>query len=175
MRATCVALLQGPRSGPGYVVLSHHHLIDPIRPTRRHITTSSHGDLLICDAFAVREGLGDPRVVPGFHRTFRPDMPTPKTPESSTSISSRQRCRRWPSPCSNWLGTPKPPQSVSRGRPISGLPLHTFATACQFACPPVWIRPVSRPSGAFTTRFPTGRSPFPLPVITTTVTGLLCW
>src|SRR5215831_14375441 len=37
------------------------------------------------------------------------------------------------------------------------------------------IRPVSQPSGTFTTRLPMGRSPFPLLVITTTATGLLCW
>jgi hypothetical protein len=37
----------GPRSGPGNVVLAHHHLIDPIRPTRGHSTTSSHGDLYV--------------------------------------------------------------------------------------------------------------------------------
>src|SRR5262249_37901344 len=54
----------GPRSGPGYVVLVHHHLIDPIRPTRGHTPTSP--PRLIWGAFAVRERLGDPRVVPGF-------------------------------------------------------------------------------------------------------------
>ena len=32
-----------------------------------------------------------------------------------------------------------------------------------------------QPSGAFTSRLSTGRSPFPLLDITTTVTGLLCW
>src|SRR5262249_3496117 len=31
---------RGPRSGPGYVVLVHHHLIGPMRPTRRHTATS---------------------------------------------------------------------------------------------------------------------------------------
>ena len=45
MRATYIALLQGPRSGPGYVVLAHHHLIDPIRPSRRHTAISPHGGL----------------------------------------------------------------------------------------------------------------------------------
>src|SRR5262249_18475929 len=33
---------------------------------------------LIRDAFAVRERLGDPRVVPGFRCSFRPDMPDGK-------------------------------------------------------------------------------------------------
>jgi hypothetical protein len=36
---------RGPRSGPGYVVPVHHRLTDPIRPTRRHIPTSSLCDL----------------------------------------------------------------------------------------------------------------------------------
>jgi hypothetical protein len=31
---------RGPRSGPGCVVPIHHHLLDLIRPTRRHIATS---------------------------------------------------------------------------------------------------------------------------------------
>jgi hypothetical protein len=37
----------GPRSGSSFAVSIHHHLIDPIRPTRRHITISSHGDLYV--------------------------------------------------------------------------------------------------------------------------------
>ena len=36
---------RGPRSRPGYSVPVRHHLIDPIRPTRRHIAISPHGDL----------------------------------------------------------------------------------------------------------------------------------
>jgi hypothetical protein len=35
----------GPRSGPGCNVLVCHHLIDPIRLTRRHTTISLHGGL----------------------------------------------------------------------------------------------------------------------------------
>src|SRR6478735_8217976 len=38
---------------------------------------------LIRDAFAVRERLGDPRVVPSFRCTFLPDMPSSPTPGSS--------------------------------------------------------------------------------------------
>jgi len=43
---------RGPRSGPGYSVPVHPHLIDPIRPTRRHISISP--TRLIRDALAVR-------------------------------------------------------------------------------------------------------------------------
>jgi hypothetical protein len=71
----------GPRSGSGYAVPIHHHLIDPIRPTRGHIPTSP--PRLIWDAFAVRERLGDPRVVPRFCLSILPSM------SSSTSPGSR--------------------------------------------------------------------------------------
>ena len=36
---------RGPRSGPGSGVPVHPHLIDPIRPTRRHNSTSPHSGL----------------------------------------------------------------------------------------------------------------------------------
>ena len=45
MRATSPPYPRGPRSGPGYAVPIHHHLIGPIRPTRRHIATSPHSGL----------------------------------------------------------------------------------------------------------------------------------
>jgi hypothetical protein len=62
------AALHGPRSGPGYSVPVHHHLIGPIRPTR-----GAHLDFtvawLIADAFAahIRICLSDPRLVLSFH------------------------------------------------------------------------------------------------------------
>src|ERR1039457_2080977 len=36
---------RGPRSGSGYSVPNRHHLLGPIRPTRRHIALSPHGGL----------------------------------------------------------------------------------------------------------------------------------
>jgi len=36
---------RGPRSGSGYRVPIHHHLIGPIRPARRHIVISPHSGL----------------------------------------------------------------------------------------------------------------------------------
>jgi hypothetical protein len=60
---------------------------------------------LICAAFAVRERLGNPRVVPGFRCTLLPDMPSSMTPGSSnvdkfqsSSLAGNQRCpnsARW--------------------------------------------------------------------------------
>jgi hypothetical protein len=49
---------------------------------------------LIRNAFAVRERLGDPRVVPSFHWLFLPDMPSSASPGSSTSHCPISRCRR---------------------------------------------------------------------------------
>lgn len=112
----------------------HQHLIDPIRPTRGHIATSPHR--LICNASAVRERLGHPRAVPVFRCTFRPDMPSPKTPGSSTvdkfqSSNVDIGLRR------GFIGSALPlsPQSVSRGESITGLPrfTHLLRPASLFA------------------------------------------
>ncbi len=40
VRADLLLYPRGPRSGPGYVVPVHPHLIGPIRPTRGHIPPS---------------------------------------------------------------------------------------------------------------------------------------
>src|SRR4051794_27875299 len=44
-------------------------------------------------------------------------------------------------------------------------------------CSPPWtdLTEFPRPPGAFTSRLPTGRSPFPSLDMTTTASGLLCW
>src|SRR6202049_69213 len=128
---------------------------------------------LIRDAFAVRERLGDPRVVPGFHCSFLPGMPSSMTPGSSTSIYSRAAMSTWPSPRSERLGTPKIPAIRFTRGTLTRLHWVGFATACQVARPPVRIKPASRPPGAFTSGLPTRQ--IPLPDMTTTVTGLLCW
>ena len=58
---------------------------------------------------AVRERLGDPRVVPSFHCTFLPGMPSSPTPGSPASICSRTSMPTWPSPFDHRLGTPDTP------------------------------------------------------------------
>ena len=118
----CSTYPRGPRSGRVYYP-DHHHLIGPIRPTRGHIATPPHR--LICDASAVRERLGHPRVVPVFRCPFLPGMPPPTTPGSSTMLSSRAATSMVPSARSQRLGTPNHPQSASRGASISGLPRFT--------------------------------------------------
>src|SRR4029077_12749441 len=103
-------------------------------------------------------------------------MPSSATPGSSTSISSRQRCRHRPSPKEQRLGTPKIPAiRFTRGEDFEASTVHTFATACRFARHPVRIWPVSQPTAPFTSKLSTGQSPFPLLDMTTASTGLLVW
>jgi len=59
--------------------------ISPIRPTRGH-TAISPTKRLIRDAFAVRERLGDRRVVPSFHWPFLPGMPPSMSPGRSEFV-----------------------------------------------------------------------------------------
>src|SRR6266480_5906631 len=95
---------------------------------------------LIRDAFAVRERLGDPRVVPSFHCTFLPGMPSSPTPGSPTSIVPELRCRHGLRRMTTGSALPSFPQSVPRGRLISWLHWFASATACQVARPPARIR-----------------------------------
>jgi hypothetical protein len=64
---------RGPRSSPGYSVPDHHHLIGPMRPTRRHISISP--TRLIRDALAVRH------------------TSTPRRPASGSVLSLAILCR----------------------------------------------------------------------------------
>ena len=76
---------RGSRSDPGSSVPGHQRLFSPIRPTRGHIAISPTMRL-IRDAFAVRERLGDPRVVPSFCCTFLPGMPPSMSPGRSEIV-----------------------------------------------------------------------------------------
>ena len=80
-------------SAPGALAPDRVILSRPINAYWPHPTHSpAHRDFaawrLIRDAFAVRERLGDPRVVPGFHCIFLPGMPSPMSPGRSESYSS---------------------------------------------------------------------------------------
>jgi hypothetical protein len=99
---------RGPRSGPGCSVPVRHHLIGPIRPTRRHIAISPHGGLyampsLCGSASATRERFR------AFRCTFPPGMPSSTTPGNPIIDSSRTTMSAWPSPRVDRLGTPKAP------------------------------------------------------------------
>ena len=162
---------RGPRSGPGCSVPVRHHLIGPIRPTRGHIAISPHSGLLR-DAFAVRERLGDPRVVPSFHCTFLPGMPSSPTPGSPTSICSRTSMPTWPSPFDHRLGTPKIPAIRStRASPFRGFTGSLPLRPARLLAPLYGSDWIAQPSGTFTSRLSTDQSPSPLLDITTTVAG----
>jgi hypothetical protein len=156
--------LRGPRSGPGCSVPAPH--------------SQAHRDFtawrLIRDAFAVRERLGDPRVVPSFRCTSLPGMPPSPTPGSPTSLCSRASMPTWPSPFDHRLGTPDPPAIRSTRAAHFVASLVRFRYGLPSCSPPCADRTgTPQPSGAFTTRLSTDWSPSPLLVITTTVTGLL--
>jgi hypothetical protein len=127
---------------------------------------------LIRDAFAVRERLGDPQVVPGFHCTLLPGMPSSPTPGSPTSICSRTSMPTWPSPIDQRLGTPDTPAIRSTRAADFVASLVRFRYGLPGCSPPCTDRTgMPQPSGTFTTRLSTARSPSPLLVITTTVAG----
>src|ERR1700757_4081978 len=125
MRATCVALLQGPSLEtrlccPGPSSLNRPH--PPHSRAHRDFTARR----LIRDAFAVRERLGNPRVVPSFRCLFLPDMPSSTTPGSSNIHKFQSRdvdigLRHHVS----GSALPKSPQSASRGGTLTRLPRFT--------------------------------------------------
>jgi hypothetical protein len=81
----------------------------------------------------------------------------------------------WPSPRSEQLGAPTDPAIRFTRGTYFGASRFAYATACQVARPPLTDQTGSpQPQEAFTSRLPTGRSPF-LPLdITTTGPELLC-
>jgi hypothetical protein len=165
---------QGSSLGPELFCLGSSSLNRPHPPHSR-----AHRDFaawrLIRKAFAVRERLSDPRVVPGFRWLFRLDMPSSMTPRSSIIVEVQFSdvdigLRRDLS----GSALPKIPQSASRGARISGLPGLRYVAACQVARPPVTDRTgLPQHQRAFTSRLSADRSPS-LPLdITTAWTGLL--
>ena len=127
---------------------------------------------LIRDAFAVRERLGDPRVVPSFRCSFLPDMPSSPTPGSPTSICSRTSMPTWPSPFDHRLGTPNIPAIRStRGAAFRGFTGSLPLRPARLLAPLYGSDWNAQPSGTFTSRLSTARSPSPLLDITTTVAG----
>jgi len=112
---------RGPRSGPGYVVPIRHRLIDPIRPTCRPIEISPHYGLYPMPSLGVIR-LG-PQVVPCFRCMFLLDMPSSRSPESSSVILSQPHFTD-DTGLRRKVGTARhsryPPPSASSGDCISG-------------------------------------------------------
>ena len=124
------------------------------------------------DAFAVRERLGYPRVVPSFRCTFLPDMPSSPTPGTPTPICSRTSMPTWPSPTDQRLGTPDTPAICSTRASHFVASLVRFRYGLPGCSPPCTDRTgTPQPSGTFTSRLSTDWSPSPSLDITTTVAG----
>jgi len=165
--------LGGPRSGSGYSVPNRHHLIGPIRPTRRHIAISPHGGL-----YAMPSLCGSAEATRKWFRAFTAHSflaCCPLRPRGVRHQYPELRRRHSLHRMTTGSALPTLPQSVPRGRSISWLHRFAYATACQVARPLYGSDWIAQPSGTFTSRLSTDRSPSPLLDITTTVTGLLCW
>ena len=182
MRAALAALPQGPslRSGlfcPGPSTLNRPH--PPHSQARRDFPAVP----VIRDSFAVRERLGDPRVVPCFRCPLFPDMPSSSPPECSSAACSQL----YSSPTTTafapvfWARRARMPRHPLRaGIRFLGLlvrlRLFTFATACPFARPPGGLdrdtgAPVYQPTRAFTSALSPGWSPFLTADMTTVLPG----
>src|ERR1019366_7368390 len=99
--------LRGPRSGSGYSVPNRHHLIGPIRPTRRHIAISPHGGL-----YAMPSLCGSAEATRKWFRAFTAHSflaCRPLRPRGVRHQYPELRCLLWPSPNDHRLGTPKTP------------------------------------------------------------------
>src|SRR3954462_5432674 len=81
-----------------------------------------------------------------------------------------------PSPRSERLGTPNTPAIRFTRGPFFEASLVRVCYGLSGGSPPgTDLTEFPRPPGAFTSRLPTGWSPFPPLDMTTTATGLLCW
>ena len=166
---------RGPRSGSGYSVPSRHHLIGPIRPTRRHIAISPHGGL-----YAMPSLCGSAEATREWFRAFAAHSfltCRPLRPRGvRSSYQSRTSMPTWPSPRSERLGTPDTSRNPFRAGPDFGASLvHHSLRPVSLLAPLYGSDRIAQPPGAFTSRLSTDRSPSPLRDMTTTVTGLLCW
>jgi hypothetical protein len=161
---------RGSRSDPDSSVPGHQRLFSPIRPTRGHIAISPTMRL-IRDAFAVRERLSDPRVVPSFRCTFFPGMPPSMSPGRSEIVFPSLTIPTWPSPRSERLGSSGYPAIRFKQGSFSGLigspllrPARLLAPLDGSGCYPA--------TRAFPSRLSMSPSPFSLLDITTTDSGI---
>ena len=177
VRAVFPLYPRGPRSGPGYSVPVHPHLIDPIRPTRRHTRLrrfAAYTRCLRCASVLGLQCLGDPRVVPCFRW---------HSVSTCCPLGSREAHRLLaPSSFTNDAGL-RPKRRVS-ALPISHTPILVRGFISGLTYGSLSLRPVdllapllgadqvfTQPTGAFTSGLSTDWSPAPSPDITTEVTG----
>src|ERR1700693_2028708 len=132
---------RGPRSGPGYSVPVRHHLVDPIRPTRRHIAISPHGGL-----YAMPSLCGSASATREWFRAFAAHPFLACRPLRPRGVRHRYvpelRCRHGLRRLTTGSALPILPQSVPRGRHSW---LHWFASATYVVhhiCSGMWRRPI---------------------------------
>src|SRR3974377_1332846 len=102
-------------------------------------------------------------------------MPLSMTPGSSSSPVQTSMPTS-PSPRSERLGTPNLPAiRFTRGKYFGASRFTHLLRPAKLLAPLYGSDQYAWPTGAFTSRLPTDRSPSPLLDITTTATGLLCW
>ena len=98
MRAVRPLYPRGPRSGPGYSVPVHHHLIGPIRPTRRHIQTSPLAAYTGCLRCAYSHMPRQPTTGSELSLMIFHNMSSSETTgNSSVAYTQLLHRRRWPS------------------------------------------------------------------------------
>ena len=98
---------RGPRSGSGYSVPNRHHLIGPIRPTRRYIAISPLSGL-----YAMPSLCGSAEATREWFRAFTAHSFLACRPLRPRGVRHRYpdiRCRHWPSPNDHRLDTPDTP------------------------------------------------------------------
>jgi hypothetical protein len=163
---------RGPRSGAGYSVPHPHHLIGLIRPTCRHIEISPHSGLYPVPsldnciqahkwfrAFAARSfSTCRPRGPRRVHRWCSPSTTSPMTLAFAIEGAARHSQH-------------SPPSASSGAEDVGASLRFAFATAYRVASLLGGSDRVSPATETFTSGLSTGRSPFPLPDITTVASG----
>jgi hypothetical protein len=146
VRAAFTALPQGSSLRPGFYSPGHHHLIDPIRPTRRLVTISLPGRLY---ATSLLCRVNWPKLMTSGSRLSLPfplDMPPSTTPGSSVSQWSSLATPTWAFALAERDGTPKFPAIRFSQARIFGASWFASAAACQVARPLCGsVRALSRP------------------------------
>ena len=84
---------RGPRSGSGYRVPIHHHLVGPIRPARRHIVISPPSGLYAMPSLCGSASATRERFRAFAARSFLACRPLGPRGARSSSVPD-QRCRR---------------------------------------------------------------------------------
>src|SRR6266700_3709883 len=128
----------GPRSGPGYSVPVRRHLVGPIRPTRGHTAISPHGGLYampsLCGApRRPASGSGLSLLIPSWHAILYDPGESDHRQFQSNDVGMAFAESR---PARHSQSSRNP---FHAGDDFRGYLVHTFATACQVARPPVRI------------------------------------